>query len=205
MHEYQSPASPDQTYSQAYWSAVIAAVLYFILGVILMVNMLGYFLGHYPQHFALIAFIGSQKATRYITQKSPTTTDEPQVRSLEDLIRNPDCSDIQLAGYLALAIQRTAEDAIADKPKYYIYEEWAGFIRLVRFTDNQRDEFVVDKDEQNILNWDWLGESSPLVAAQSEPEWVHGRFCDSLVRYLAIQRQSESAYREEDIHIAGEY
>lgn len=53
MHIYQSPVSPEQTFSQAYWSAVIAAVLYFILCMILMVNMLGYFLGHYPQHFAL--------------------------------------------------------------------------------------------------------------------------------------------------------
>lgn len=153
----------------------------------------------------VLAFLGSQKTTRHIAQESPTTIDEAQDRSPEDPVRNLNCSDIQLAGYLALAIQRTAKDAIADKPKYYTYEEWAGFIRLDRFTDNQRDEFVVDKDEQNILNWDWLGESSPLVAAQSEPEWVHGRLCNSLVRYLAIQRQSETAYREEHIHITGEH
>ncbi|XHG05559.1 hypothetical protein AWENTII_008778 [Aspergillus wentii] len=62
---------------------------------------------------------------------------------------------------------------------------------MIRFTDPARqDGLVVDEDEYGILNWDWIGETSPMVASQTEPEWVLERLCESLVRYLAVQEQS---------------
>lgn len=71
-------------------------------------------------------------------------------------------------------------------------------IQLFRSTDNQRDEVVLEDDEYGILNWDWIGETSPIVAPQTEPEWVLGRFCESLVRYLAIQRQNRHVDKREE-------
>jgi potassium channel subfamily K len=38
-----------------------------------------------------------------------------------------------------------------------------------------------------LLNWDWIGENSPMLATQTEPEWVLDRLCESLIRYVSTQ------------------
>ncbi|KAL2827233.1 hypothetical protein BDW59DRAFT_171515 [Aspergillus cavernicola] len=115
--------------------------------------------------------------------------------SLEDLARDPGPSDPelaqQLAQQLAQAIQQTIKDALGREPKEYSYEEWVGFTRLIRFTNPQKTEAdgdgMVLEDEYGVLNWDWIGERSPLLAEKTEPEWVLDRLCESLVRYVSMQ------------------
>lgn len=71
--------------------------------------------------------------------------------------------------------------------KRYSYEEWVEFTRLIRFTNTTAsgpDGLARDEDEYGVVNWDWIGENSPMVAEQTEPEWVFDRLCESLMRYL---------------------
>jgi potassium channel subfamily K len=45
----------------------------------------------------------------------------------------------------------------------------------------------MNEDEYGLLNWDWIGENSPMLATQTEPEWVLDRLCESLIRYVSTQ------------------
>jgi potassium channel subfamily K len=38
------------------------------------------------------------------------------------------------------------------------------------------------ENEEGLVNWDWLGEHSPMVAGVSESEWLLERLCESLIR-----------------------
>lgn len=46
------------------------------------------------------------------------------------------------------------------------------------------------------MNWDWLGEHSPLVSGKSESEWLMERLVESLVR---LEKRKEVARRRFDI------
>ncbi|KAL9594635.1 MAG: hypothetical protein Q9219_006919 [cf. Caloplaca sp. 3 TL-2023] len=93
-----------------------------------------------------------------------------------------------LARKLGLAIRRTANDLRAtDPPKQYSYEEWAEFTHLIRFTRMSRSELDEEEEEQGLLEWDWIGEDSPMLAEQSESEWLLDRLCESLDRYMRRQ------------------
>ncbi|KAI9934362.1 Potassium channel [Aspergillus wentii] len=149
-------------------------------------------LSRFPRIFA---FLKHREEKQRIAHGFPIGPDEEQAthprQSLSDLARTPTPPATQIAQHLVFAIQRVTKDALDDKPKYYTYEEWVEFTRMIRFTDPARqDGLVVDEDEYGILNWDWIGETSPMVASQTEPEWVLERLCESLVRYLAVQEQS---------------
>ncbi|KGO77616.1 Ion transport 2 [Penicillium italicum] len=116
-------------------------------------------------------------------------------QSLEELAREP--TTLELTQQLAFAIRRTSKQAREGKRKRYSYEEWVEFTRLIQFTDprarppskrNQpasEDGLSNDEDEYGILNWDWIGESSPMLAKQTEPEWILDRLCESLIRYVS--------------------
>ncbi|KAL2813962.1 hypothetical protein BJX63DRAFT_393206 [Aspergillus granulosus] len=123
-----------------------------------------------------------------------STPNENKRLSLEDFAKDPAPSPSELAQQLAQAIQQTIKDALAGEAKEYSYEEWVGFTRLIRFTHPQTkgvdgaSGMVLDEDEYGVLNWDWIGESSPLLAEKTEPEWVLDRLCESLVRYVAMKR-----------------
>ncbi|KAJ5121440.1 Ion transport 2 [Penicillium bovifimosum] len=117
-------------------------------------------------------------------------------QTLEELARDP--SSLELAQQLAFAIRRVTRHARESKRKHYSYEEWVEFTRLIQFTDPRSREsasqgaaneesHVHIEDEYGLVNWDWIGENSPLVAKQSEPEWVLDRLCESLVRYVSTQ------------------
>ncbi|KAL3467150.1 hypothetical protein BJX64DRAFT_248940 [Aspergillus heterothallicus] len=120
--------------------------------------------------------------------------------SLEDFARDPAPSPSELAQQLAQAIQQTIKDALTGKPKEYSYEEWVEFTRLIKFTGPQKTGadtdgaggMVLDEDEYGVLSWDWIGESSPLLAEKTEPEWVLDRLCESLVRYVCLQKGETS-------------
>jgi potassium channel subfamily K len=119
-------------------------------------------------------------------------------RTLEELARDP--TPLELAQQLAFAIRRVARHAREGKRKKYCYEEWVEFTRLIKFTDprgrppsqqNQPENvdvpFDLNEDEYGLLNWDWIGGNSPMLAKQTEPEWVLERLCESLIRYVSTQ------------------
>lgn len=130
------------------------------------------------------------------------------LRTIEELARDANPSPYELAQQLAFAIRRTTHDAREGKRKRYTYEEWVEFTRLIQFTDpNSRPSSLVDRnhpfhgstsvdeDEYGVLNWDWIGENSPMLAHQSEPEWILDRLCESLVRYVSTQEQARAVSR----------
>jgi potassium channel subfamily K len=95
-------------------------------------------------------------------------------------------SDTVLARRLALAIRQVATDlksAFADS-KHYTFEEWAELTRLIRFTSQGEDEAIAEESEGGLIEWDWIGETSPMMSGQSEPEFVLDRLCESLGRYM---------------------
>ncbi|OOQ89482.1 ion channel [Penicillium brasilianum] len=127
-------------------------------------------------------------------------------RTLEELARDANPSPFELAQQLSFAIRRTTHDAREGKRKRYTYEEWVEFTRLIQFTDpNSRPSLHadrnhpfqtstgVDEDEYGVLNWDWIGENSPMLAHQSEPEWILDRLCESLCRYVSTQEHARAA------------
>lgn len=124
-------------------------------------------------------------------------------RTLEELARDP--SPLELAEQLAFAIRRATKHAREGKRKLYSYEEWVEFTRLIQFTDPRsrhgasgRDRLAIEEpvmnveDEYGLLNWDWIGENSPMVTKQTEPEWVLDRLCESLVRYVSTQEEGRA-------------
>jgi len=119
---------------------------------------------------------------------------------------------IILGQKLAAAIHRVALDLRESPPKRYCYEDWVEFTKLIKFTGKQRpigrvwqenlsqnqddgkagtlyvdDKYEYDDEEEKdeIIDWDWIGENSPLMGRQSEPEFVMDRLCESMRRYLA--------------------
>ncbi len=40
------------------------------------------------------------------------------------------------------------------------------------------------EDEQGLVEWDWIGENSPMLADEGESEWLLDRLCESLDRYM---------------------
>lgn len=149
------------------------------------------------------------------TEAAPIDTspsqDHPQ-RTIEELARESNPSPFELAQQLAFAIRRTTHDAREGKRKRYCYEEWVEYTRLIQFTDprprpsssesqQQHQNVSLDEDEYGVINWDWIGENSPMLAQQTEPEWVLDRLCESLVRYVSTQEQARggSSGRGEDV------
>ncbi|OKP10754.1 Outward-rectifier potassium channel TOK1 [Penicillium subrubescens] len=134
----------------------------------------------------------------------PRPGDDHPLRTIEELARDENPSPFELAEQLAFAIRRTTHDAREGKRKRYTYEEWVEFTRLIQFTDPHsrpssssadrnkpfHSSTSVDEDEYGVLNWDWIGENSPMLAHQSEPEWILDRLCESLVRYVSTQEQA---------------
>lgn len=102
--------------------------------------------------------------------------------------RPEDESDEVLARRLAKAIRRVAKDLKEDvdkvRPKRYSYEEWVEFTRLIRFTAESREEEEMEEEMEGLVEWDWIGENSPMMAGMSEAEFVLDRLCESLGRYL---------------------
>lgn len=110
-----------------------------------------------------------------------------QVPTIEDLANIPPPTPRQLARQLGVMIRHVAKDVRANRNKLYSYEEWFEFTRLIRFSDPNRmgiEILELDETEPGLIEWDWIGESSPMIAEQTEPEWVLTRLCESLNRYL---------------------
>jgi len=115
-----------------------------------------------------------------------------------------------LSRRLALSIQKVSKD-LKIPHKRYTYEEWVEFTHLIRMTDPERlDRNLgttsgVTEDEshgeEGLVNWDWIGDDSPMVAGVSESEWLMQRLIESLVRLekrkeIARDRADMGALRE---------
>ncbi|KAL8779669.1 MAG: hypothetical protein Q9194_001323 [Teloschistes cf. exilis] len=94
-----------------------------------------------------------------------------------------------LARKLGLAIRKIANDLSADPPRMYTYEEWAEYTRLIRFSRMSPAELDDEEEEQGLIEWDWIGEDSPMMAEKCESEWLLDRLCESLDRYMRIHTQ----------------
>ena len=104
--------------------------------------------------------------------------------SLEELADPENYCGPELMHSLALAIRKTADDLRKDKPRRYCYEEWVEFTRLIRFTSRTSKELEEDEEVDGVIEWDWIGDNSPMLSEQSEAEWVLDRLCESLMRLL---------------------
>lgn len=117
--------------------------------------------------------------------RDPALTME-QVSDLDRL------DDQALAGKLATAIRHTANHLKNDPPRRYCYEEWAEYTRLIRFSRLSKEEIELAEEEQGVVEWDWIGENSPMLSDSTESQWVLDRLCESLNRYMLKQTPSIS-------------
>jgi potassium channel subfamily K len=132
--------------------------------------------------------------------------EEDRGTKLEKLAEEPDIlTDHELARRLAIAIKKTANDLRADRPKKYSYEEWVEFTRLIRFSSHPHpEELEAEEEEEGLIEWDWIGEDSPMLADVTETEWVLERLCESLNRYTRKQARSLVGFDFLRSHISGQ-
>ncbi|KAE8847861.1 hypothetical protein PTNB85_01704 [Pyrenophora teres f. teres] len=139
-------------------------------------------------------------------------TQHPTIEALAeevkaDTSKTPDRAS--LSRRLALSIQKVSKDLKIAR-KRYTYEEWVEFTRLIRMTDPERLDRNLgtasgatedDNQEEGLVNWDWIGDDSPMVSGVSESEWLMERLIESLVRLekrkeIARDRADMGALRE---------
>ena len=129
------------------------------------------------------AWLQKKAENKRIKEGFQVGEERPASPTLQDLAEEKQLGEDDLSRKLALAIRKTADDLKAGIPKKYDYEEWVEFTRLIRFTTRSLEELEEDEDH-GVVNWDWIGEDSPMLADKSETEWVLDRLCESLDRYM---------------------
>nr|POE85429.1 outward-rectifier potassium channel tok1 [Quercus suber] len=157
------------------------------------------FIEHYPR---INAWLLTRKQTRDAKRRLEEgfqTGPEPDAGrpATIDQLAADQPSHEELARRLPDAIKRTAEHMTGDPTKRYTYEEWVELTRLIRFTargDTERETDNDDNDddfEEGLIEWDWIGEDSPMMSQGSESEFVMDRLLESMNRY--IHNRSASA------------
>ncbi|KAK5175815.1 Potassium channel [Saxophila tyrrhenica] len=106
----------------------------------------------------------------------------PSAPTIEQLAKDEPSND-ELARRLAKYIRQTANDLKDGRHKRYTYEEWVEFTQLIKFTASKDGTENEDEDDE-LIDWDWIGEDSPMMARKSEPEFVLDRLCESMQRYI---------------------
>lgn len=114
----------------------------------------------------------------------PVEENEHAPPTLEQIAELDALDQHALARQLGLAIRETAHDLRAEPSIRYSYEAWAKYTRLIRFSRLTRAELDEEEEEQGLIEWDWIGENSPMLAESSESEWLLDRLCESLDRYM---------------------
>jgi len=104
--------------------------------------------------------------------------------TLEDLVQFESLDDKALSRKLAAAIRRTTIDIRANPPRRYTFEEWAEYTHLIRFSRMTKDELRETEEEEGIVDWDWIGEDSPMLADLTESEWILERLTESVSRVM---------------------
>lgn len=110
-----------------------------------------------------------------------------------DKIIHEGMSSHEILRRLALAIKKVAQDMQVTPPKRYSYEEWAEFTRLIRFSAESREKLKEEEEQEGLVNWDWIGEDSPMLSDMPESEWILNRLIESINRYTAKQSRKVSA------------
>ena len=121
------------------------------------------------------------------TSDEASNNSNPPAPTLEDVCQLDDLDDGALARKFASAIQRTANKLNADPPKRYTYEEWAEYTRLIRFSKMDPEELEEAEAAEGLVEWDWIGADSPMLADKSESQWILDRLCESLDRFMRKQ------------------
>jgi potassium channel subfamily K len=152
-------------------------------------------LNHYPR---LIEWLQKRKddkaAQRRLAAGFPVGDDlhdedsEKRAKTLEQFaLETPTHYD--LARRLVKTIRKVARDAKYTKDKKYSYEEWLQFSQMIRFTAERDDDYpgggaVEEEQDEGMVEWDWIGEDSPMMARGSEAEFILDRLCESMQRYI---------------------
>jgi len=113
----------------------------------------------------------------------PEPEPEPPTPTIDELAKDK-LSNAELARRLPDAIRRTAETMRSDPTRRYNYEEWVEFTRLIRFSARSEEDRETDDPDDGLIEWDWIGEDSPMMATVGEPEFVLARLCESMNRYV---------------------
>ncbi|KAK8243090.1 potassium channel-like protein [Phyllosticta capitalensis] len=130
---------------------------------------------------------GGASATLSNTSSSPHRDSLSRAPSLNELADDSPAaqSDAAMSRRLALAIRRVANDLKAERETKYSYEDWVEFTRLIRFGAGEGPEQrASDEDAAGLVDWDWIGEDSPMVSGKMEAEFVLNKLCASLERFL---------------------
>lgn len=125
-----------------------------------------------------------RQARRRLEEGFQTGPDPDEVQAMptiEELAVDEPSQD-ELARRLATKIRQTANHLSIGQHKRYSYEEWVEFTQLIRFTASKDDTRVEEDDD--LIEWDWIGEDSPMMARKTEPEFVLDRLCESMQRYI---------------------
>jgi len=103
-------------------------------------------------------------------------------------------SEHDFAHHLSHAIQRVAADAHRAPQTRYAYSDWVHFTRLIRFSRHggALEQVEAEEAEEGLIEWDWIGEDSPIVSDSTEPQWVLDRLCESLRRYARRQAKEKA-------------
>ena len=116
------------------------------------------------------------------------------ISSRLERLASEDPTEHDMARELALSIKTVAHDLRAEPPRRYGYEEWVHFTKLIRFSRLSRAEAEALEEGEGLVEWDWIGEDSPMLADITEAEWVLDRLCESLHRYTRRQARTVSSF-----------
>ncbi|KAF2768260.1 hypothetical protein EJ03DRAFT_383454 [Teratosphaeria nubilosa] len=125
--------------------------------------------------------------------------------TIDELARD-EPSHVELARRLPAAIKKVAADVKNSSNKHYSYEEWVEFTRLIRFSARKpEDRETADEEEEGLIEWDWIGEDSPMMSKGSEAEFVLERLCESMNRWVKQNTQAlmKSDGEEDDEKLRG--
>ncbi|CAK1360843.1 unnamed protein product [Cercospora beticola] len=136
----------------------------------------------------VIAFMQARKERKQLEEGKeeglpygPEPDDEVSQPTIDELA-SEDTTRAELAHRLARSIKQVSQDVKNGRGKKYTYEEWVEFTRLIRFTADKEDNELAE--DEDLVEWDWLGERSPMMANKSEAEFVLERLSESVGRYV---------------------
>jgi potassium channel subfamily K len=143
------------------------------------------------RHPVLLLWIAKHKqkrdAEKRLEQGFPVGPEEPerqQPRTIDDLAEEGEPTDTELFKQLVTRMREVESDLRAHSKKRYTYEEWVELTRLIRFTATRDEERNGEDEDDGLVEWDWIGEDSPMMTRGSEAEFVLDRLWESLQRYV---------------------
>jgi potassium channel subfamily K len=108
---------------------------------------------------------------------------DKRAKTLEQFARETP-THYDLALRLAKTIRQVATDAKAKTEKQYTYVEWLQFAQMIRFTAEKDEDTNAGAEEEGLVEWDWIGENSPMMARGTEADFALDRLCESMNRYI---------------------